>query len=202
MRWCSQRATEVGRKFGVLTRPMGSEGLPCPIAGDARIWASRVHLRTASHGSRAGSRWQTESSPTTGTPIIRLVLSGSTHFSYTRPGFYYGGLVERESLCFGLIQFFQHIYLFTHFPGVPTPSRIWEHPRNKAVHCSRFNFPNRTISKPVDNEAIRPNRIDQHAPGSFTGNLERRNRGDVAGIDIGGQAIHMIIEYTIPKKMR
>jgi hypothetical protein len=119
MRWCSQRATEVGRKFGVLTRSMGSEWLPCPIAGDARIWASRVHLRTASHGSRAGSRWQTESSPTTGTPIIRLVLSGSTHFSYTRPGFYYGGLVERESLCFGLIQFFQHIYLFTHFPGVP-----------------------------------------------------------------------------------
>jgi hypothetical protein len=47
------------------------------------------------------------------------------------------------------------------------------------------------------NEAFRANRIDQHPPRSFTGNLERRNRGAVAGIDIGCHAIH--IEYTVPK---
>jgi hypothetical protein len=61
-----------------------------------------------------------------------------------------------------------------------------------------------TISRTDDieigrNEAFRANRIDQHAPRSFTDNLERRNWGDVAGIDICCHAIHMIVECTVPK---
>jgi hypothetical protein len=76
--------------------------------------------------------------------------------------------------------FLQHIYSFNPLPAADSISRTDD------IEIGR-------------NEAFRANRIDQHAPRSFTGNLERRNRGDVAGIDIGCHAIHMIVEYTVPK---